>query len=278
MSSRFPLRAQQCAHAVRGGAGGGAEAAAQIRALAADIGLRLFQAGLHARQVVALRRLDGVHREGFPEQAERGVAVEVIGHRRHLGGEGFQLVDRAQGDPCGGLLAHGVDHHPRIAQGDDAVGLVAVGEEGAGHGLADQQGDHRMAGQPGAGVAVHRTGQRLVDAEGLLAAAVGLAGHVDHGDHRALDRRVAVGFDHLVQRAAEAPAFEQADLAAAGAREAVGGIRHHRDVTGRLAAEGGVDHAYRGRVARLLGGAGGQGAQPVQAALRKDGAHAWSPW
>ena len=110
-------------------------------------------------------------------------------------------------------------HHARIAQGDDPLGLIAMSEKGAGHGLAHQQRDHRVPGQPCAGIAIHRAGEGLMNAEGFFAAAIGLARHVDHGDHHTLVRLVAIGRNHLVQRLAQSPAFEQTDLAIARARK-----------------------------------------------------------
>ena len=95
-------------------------------------------------------------------------------------------------------------HHARVAQGDQAIGLVAVGEERPRHGLAHQQGDHRVAGEPSASVAVSGGGQGLMNAKRFFATAIGLAGYVDDSDDGAL---VTPG-DGFVHRLGQAPAFQ----------------------------------------------------------------------
>ncbi|MNF87509.1 hypothetical protein D3C84_699770 [compost metagenome] len=165
-----------------------------------------------------------------------------------------------------------MDHHPGIVQGDQALGLVAVGEEGAGHGLAHQQADHRVAGEAGAGIGVHRAGQGLVNPQGLLTAAVGLAGYVHQRHQYALGRQLAVGLDGLIHRLGQAPALQQADLTIAGAREGILRIRHHGDEARGTVAQFAVHHLHRsGKATNRF--AAGKAAQPVQST-----AHCCSPW
>ncbi|MDT4828183.1 hypothetical protein FQZ97_615540 [compost metagenome] len=164
-----------------------------------------------------------------------------------------------------------MDHHPGIVQGDQALGLVAVGEEGAGHGLAHQQADHRVPGEAGAGIGVHRAGQGLVNPQGFLAAAIGLAGYVHQGHQHALGS-VAVGFDGLIHCLGQAPAFQQPDLAAAGAGEGILRVGHHGDEARGAAAQFAIDDFHRSREAAQFIAAG-QAAQPVQST-----AHCCSPW
>jgi hypothetical protein len=92
-------------------------------------------------------------------------------------------------------------------------------QERARHGLAHQQRNHRMPLQPRRGIGGGRAGQRLVNAERFLAAAVGLAWRVDNGDDGALDRCVAVRVDDLMHGARQRPAFQQSHFAVAGARK-----------------------------------------------------------
>ncbi|MCY1224692.1 hypothetical protein D9M72_368610 [compost metagenome] len=123
--------------------------------------------------------------------------------------------------------------HALVIERDDAVGLVAVGEEGSRHGAPDDQRQHRMAGQPRLGIGSDSAGQRLVDAERFFAPAVGLAGRIDDRHDGALDRQFAVCFDRFAHRARQRPAFEQTGLAMTCPREAAVGVRHQCDPANR---------------------------------------------
>ncbi|MDT4844216.1 hypothetical protein FQZ97_781670 [compost metagenome] len=129
-----------------------------------------------------------------------------------------------------------------------------------------------MPGESGAGIGIHRASQGLVDAQGLLAAAVGLARHVHQGHQHAFAGAIAIGLDGLIHRLGQAPAFQQADLASAGAGEGVLRIGHHGDEARSAVAQFAVHHLHRGRKTSLFF-AGGQAAQPVQST-----AHCCSPW
>ncbi len=153
-----------------------------------------------------------------------------------------------------------------------------MGEERTGHRLAHQQADQRMPGESGAGVGIHRPGQRLVDTQGLLAAAVGLARHVDDGQQRALARRLAVGLQRLVDGGGQAPALEQPDLALASARERIVGIGHDGQETHRVAVQLGIGDAQRSRIAGTRREATGQRLEPGQATGSERLAHVASPW
>ncbi|MNN98622.1 hypothetical protein D3C81_2180540 [compost metagenome] len=69
-----------------------------------------------------------------------------------------------------------------------------------------------MPGQSRLGIGLHGCGQGLVDAQGFLAAAIGLARHIDDRDDGAF-LAITVQYDRLAHRLGQAPAFEQADLA-----------------------------------------------------------------
>ncbi|MNE45254.1 hypothetical protein D3C80_1395300 [compost metagenome] len=162
-------------------------------------------------------------------------------------------------------------HDPGIVQGDQALGLVAVGQEGAGHGLANQQTDHRVPGQPRLGVGLHGTGQCLVNAQRFLAAAIGLAGHIDYRDNGTL-LAVTVSRHRLAHRLGQAPAFKQADFTRAGTGEWIAGIRHHGDEARQAVVQLAVDHPQRCGVT-WQGLSAGQARQPVQGTV-----HWASPW
>ncbi len=135
-----------------------------------------------------------------------------------------------------------------------------------------------MAGQTCAGIGVHRAGQRLMDAIGFLTAAIGLARHVDDGDQRALVRLVAIRLDGLIHRLGQAPAFEQADLAIAGAGEGVVGIGDHRQIAHRLPRQFTIGYPQRGRQTLQRLDIASQGLEPVQAALLLCNCHVHAPW
>ncbi|MNQ83924.1 hypothetical protein D3C85_990290 [compost metagenome] len=142
-----------------------------------------------------------------------------------------------------------------------------MGQESARHGLAHQQTDHGVPGQTGLGIAVDGTGQGLMDTQGFLAAAIGLARHIDDGDQGALDRPVAVGGDRFIHRPGQAPAFQQADFAVAGTGERVGGVGDHGDKAHWLPAQYPVgDFQGCGQAGDLVGVAA-QGVEPDQATL-----------
>ncbi|MNN46284.1 hypothetical protein D3C81_1606620 [compost metagenome] len=128
-----------------------------------------------------------------------------------------------------------------------------------------------MPGQARLGIGLHRSGQRLVDAQGFLAAAIGLAGHIDHRDDGAL-LAIAVQFNRLAHRLGQGPAFEQADFTVARPGERVVRIRHHGNEARRAVVQLAVDDPQRGGIARQCFAAG-QARQPVQGTV-----HGASPW
>ena len=154
-----------------------------------------------------------------------------------------------------------MNHHAGVAQGDQAVGLVAVGEERAGHGLAHQQPDHRVPGQTGPSVAVDRGGQGLMDAEGFFATAIGLARHIDDGDQRAL----VAGRNGFIHGFGQPPAFEQADFAIACAGEAVLRVGDHGDKAHLVFTQYAIGDFQRVRQPFHGLGAGTQRVEPLQA-------------
>ncbi len=151
-------------------------------------------------------------------------------------------------------------HHTRVAQGDQAVGLVTVGKKRTRHGLAHQQRDHRVPGQTCTGITVGGSGQGLMDTEGFFATAVGLAGHIDDGDDGAF---VATG-DGLIDGLGQPPAFEQADFAIARPREAVLYVRDHGDKAHRLLTQYTVGNPQRLRQTVYQWSAGAQCVEPLQ--------------
>lgn len=85
-----------------------------------------------------------------------------------------------------------------------------------------------MPGQARLGVGPGGPGQGLVDAIGFLAATIGLAGHVYQGDQGAFHRGASILGDGLLNGPSQAPTLQQTDLALAGARKGILGIRYHR--------------------------------------------------
>lgn len=61
------------------------------------------------------------------------------------------------------MLSHRVNQYAAVVKGYQAVGLIAVGQKRPGHRFADNQANHRVAGQTGFGVGACRSGQRLVN-------------------------------------------------------------------------------------------------------------------
>ncbi|MNX27076.1 hypothetical protein D3C86_571590 [compost metagenome] len=169
-------------------------------------------------------------------------------------------------------------HHLRVVERDQAVGLVAVREEGARHGLADDQADHGMAGQARLGVSACRAGQRLVNTIGFFTPAIRLAGHVDDGDDGAFHGQLAVFKHHLPHGARQLPRLDQADFTRAGARKTVVRVGQHGNVARRFARQRRVDHAHGRRIAVQRRGMLCQGREPDGAAARiGDGVHAAVP-
>nr|GFD54590.1 hypothetical protein [Tanacetum cinerariifolium] len=89
------------------------------------------QALLNRTDIGRRRLFDLTHRQGFPQQTEACVAVDVVRHGRNARGELFQFFDAAQRHASGRSLAHRVHHHTGIAQSDQTVGLIAVSEKSA---------------------------------------------------------------------------------------------------------------------------------------------------
>ena len=165
------------------------------------------------------------------EQAERRIVADVVGHWRNGSRQFLQRLYGTQRNARRRRFTHRVDQHAAIVKGDQAVGLVAVGQKRPGHRFADDQANYRVAGQTGFGISASRPGQRLVNAESFFAAAIGLAWHIDHGDDRPFDWLVGVGGNGFINHFRQRPAFQQADFAAGGARVVVVSIRDHGDKT-----------------------------------------------
>jgi hypothetical protein len=91
-------------------------------------------------------------------------------------------------------------------------------------------------------------------------------------------RVIAIRLDGLIDRPRQPPAFEQANLAIAGAGEGVVGVGDHRQITHRLAGQLTVGDAQRGRQTLLRLGSASQGLEPVQAALFLCSCHVHAPW
>ena len=159
-------------------------------------------------------------------------------------------------------------HHVGIVQGEQAIGLVAVREQCARHGATDDEADDGVAGQACGSVGVRRCSQREVDAVGLLAAAVGLACHIDDGDDGALLFLPCIGTHGIAHGTRKLPAFDEADFTVACAGEAVLGIGHDGDVASRLTRERGIDDLQRAAVTRHRC-ADGERAHPGRAARGK---------
>ncbi len=202
------------------------------------------------------------------QQAEPGVGANIVGHGRDTLAQLFQFRHRAPGDARRRLLAHGVHHHLRRIQRQQAIGLIAVRQEGAGHGLADQQRNHRMAGEARRSIGVGRSGAGQVDAQQFLAPPIGLAADVNQGDNRPA-RAVAVGGDDAAHLLRQGPAFFKADFTIARTGKTVVRIGHHRDETGGRIAQGGFGRAHRCRSARNRAVLGGECLQPDGAAARR---------
>ncbi|MCY1311549.1 hypothetical protein D9M70_618630 [compost metagenome] len=128
-----------------------------------------------------------------------------------------------------------------------------------------------MPGEARSGIGIHRAGQGLVNPQGFLTAAVGLARYV-HQRHQHALGAVMISLDGLIHRLGQPPAFQQADFAVAGAGEGILRIRHHGDEARRTVAQLTVHHLHRGRKAGQFI-ASGEAAQPVQST-----AHCCSPW
>ncbi|MNL19457.1 hypothetical protein D3C87_1406570 [compost metagenome] len=156
-------------------------------------------------------------------------------------------------------------HHSRIAQGDQAVGLITVSEERPGHRLAHQQTDNGMPGQTCAGITVRRTGQRLMNAERLFTTTVSLAWYVNDGDQRTLLRFVLIRRDHFIHSLGQTPTFKQTDFAIAGSDETVVRVSHHGDKPHGLPGQESIGDFQRGRQTVDRIGIGTQGVEPVQA-------------
>ena len=171
-------------------------------------------------------------------------------------------------------------HHPRIAQRNQAVGLITVGQKSSRHRLAHQQRNDRMAGQPGAGVAVRRAGQGLVNAERFFASAIGLARYVDDGDQGALLRFLRIGDDDVIHCLGQPPAFEQTDFAVACPDKTVVGIGHHRNEAHRLPAQYAIGDFQRRWQAFNSVRPCTQGVEPVQTpqGIRTHGRSPWYRW
>ena len=87
----------------------------------------------HRAHVVVGGVVGVVDGEQAVAEAEGG---PLAGRRRTAAGstcrELVELVDGAQGDPCGGCLVHGVDLHAWVVEGQDLRGLQSVRQESAG--------------------------------------------------------------------------------------------------------------------------------------------------
>lgn len=159
-------------------------------------------------------------------------------------------------------------HHVGVVQCEQAIGLVAVREQCARHGAADDEADDGVAGQACGSVGVRRCSQREVDAVGFLATAVGLACHIDDGDDGALLFLRGICSHDIAHGARELPAFDEADFTVACAREAVLGIGHDGDVARGLACQHCIDDLQRAAVTRHRC-ADGERAHPGRAARGK---------
>ncbi len=200
------------------------------------------------------------------QESQPGERAYVVGHGRDAFAELLELLDRAARHPRRGLLAHGVNQHFGRVERQNAVGLVAVAQERARHGCPDQQRHDRMTRQARARVGVHRPRAREVDAEELLAPAVGLAGDVHQGDDGASPRAFVLRH-RAAHLARQRPGLIQSDFSLACARKAVGRIGHDGDESRALLGERRVRKPHRTRARRKQPGLPGEGLEPHEPAL-----------
>jgi hypothetical protein len=122
-----------------------------------------------------------------------------------------------------------------------------------------------VPGQTGASITVSGTGQGLMNAECFLTAAISLTRHIDDGDHGAFLRLVLISGDDFIHNLGQTPAFEQTNLAIAGADKPIVRISHHGDKPHRLFTQKSISHFQRRWQTVDRFGASAQGVEPVQA-------------
>ncbi len=137
-------------------ASGRLEAVGEVARARACTGGRVSQGVAHQVDIGVCRLIGVAHVEQTVAVTERGPVADGVAEWRHGLGELIELGHGPQRYPRRGLLVHRVDHDVVVIEGEDLVRLETVGEEAAGDGAADDEGDDRMAGDSGRGVGVDR--------------------------------------------------------------------------------------------------------------------------
>jgi hypothetical protein len=126
----------------------------------------------------------GFHGDEGPQQAPAGECACIVSHGWALSGELLHVRNRAAHDAGRSLLAHCLNLYAGIVERQDMVGLIAMSQEGSGHGGAYDERDERVPREAGAGVGLHRGCQGGVQAQCLLKAPVSLSRGVDDQEQR----------------------------------------------------------------------------------------------
>src|SRR5271154_449934 len=199
--------------------------------------------------------------EQFVQKSELRVVLYVVGQRRDGLAKLFKFLHRPARDPCRGFLVHGMDHDAIVVEGQDAIGLVAVGEKASGDCMADHQRDQRMAGESRRTVCVgcRRCGKK--DAGGLFAAAVGLALQIDNRDDGPLGG-VLVELHHFTHTRGQGVGLFESNLPLPGTRKACVWIWNNTQESRVVSTKRCIRGQYGFRVTRHWGSLASECAEP----------------